>query len=241
MNRDEQVVFEYLKKLHGENVVFEPEHNNTPDFSVNSCTAVEVRRLNQHFFENEKPEGLENLSIPLFDAFREVLESLNYLYAEKSYWVFIDYKRPLSSSIHQAKKDMELALREFLDLNISKFPYEIPVNSEITFSFYESNPGNGKLFPVGGSDDSDAGGWVISVYAENIRHCIDEKSSKISKHLQKYSEWWLFLVDWIGFWIDTNEIAEVIKLVGDTGNFDKVCILSYDGQNVLTTMSKRKA
>lgn len=241
MNRDEQVVFEYLEKSYGKNVVFEPEHNNAPDFSVNSSIAVEVRRLNQHYFESEKPEGLENLSFPLFDALREVLESLNYLYVGKSYWVCIDYKRPLNANIHQAKKDMALALREFLDLRVSDFPYEIPVNPKITFFFYESNPGNGKLFQIGGSDDSDAGGSVISVYAENIRHCIDEKSFKVSKRLQKYGEWWLYLVDCMGFRLDVNEISEVEKLVRNTGNFDKVCILNYDGQNILATMSKQKA
>jgi len=199
MNREEQIVFEHLKKLHGENVVFEPERNSTPDFAVNSSVAVEVRRLNQHFFESKKPEGLENLSFPLLDAFTEVLESLNYLYEGKSYFVFIDYKRPLSSNIRQAKKEMELALRNFLTYKVSSSPCEISVNSEITFLFYESNHGNGKLFLVGGSGDSDAGGWIIPVFVENIRHCIDEKSSKVSKRLPKYSEWWLYLVDCIEF------------------------------------------
>jgi hypothetical protein len=136
---------------------------------------------------------------------------------------------------------MKSALMKFLDVKSSNFPYEIPVNSEINFSFYESNPGNGKLFTAGGRTDSNAGGWVVSIYSENIRHCIEEKSSKIFTHLQRYSDWWLYLVDCIGFWLDTDEISEVVKLVGNTGSFNKVCLLSYDGQNVLATMTKQKA
>jgi hypothetical protein len=238
MNREEQIVFEHLKESYGQNIVFEPENNSTPDFSVNSSIAVEVRRLNQIFFEGGKSEGLESLSFPLESAFEEVLNSLNNLYAGKSYWVFIDYERPLSSGIRQAKKDMELALRKFLDTKVTNFPCEISVNSEITFSIYESNPGNGKLFPVGGSGDSDAGGWVVSVYVENIRHCINEKSSKIEKRLDKYHEWWLYLVDCTGLELSQKETLEVTKEIRSTGNFDKVVVLSYDGQNIFITLSK---
>ncbi|MBI5302617.1 MAG: hypothetical protein HY868_10805 [Chloroflexi bacterium] len=177
MNREEQITLEYLKSLLGEDVVPVPKHKDPPDILVGSTIAVEVRRLNQHFFEGGKPEGLENLSYPLDDAFEEVLKSFNHLYTGKSYWVFVDYRRPLKSEIRQAKKDMRLALQKFLDSRISKFPCEISVNSEFTFSIYKSDPGNGKLFPVAGSGDFDAGGGVIGVYAENIRHCINEKSS----------------------------------------------------------------
>jgi len=238
MNREEQVVFEHLKKSYGQNIVFEPEHNSTPDFSINSSIAVEVRRLNQHSFKSTKPEGLESLSFPLERAFKEVLSSLNYLYAGKSYWVFIFYKRSLDSNIRQAKRDMKSALRKFLDIGIVNFPCEISVNSEIDFSIYESNPGNGRLFSVGGSVDSDGGGIVISVYVENIRHCINEKSSKIETRLEKYHEWWLYLVDCMEFGLSQKETSEVLKEIGSTGNFDKVVILSYYGQNVLATLSK---
>jgi len=241
MKPEEQVVFQHLKKLYGENVVFEPERNSTPDFAVNSSIGVEVRRLNQYFFKGAQPEGLEQISFPLINAFTETAGTLNFLYTGISYWVYIFYKRPLSTNIRQAKKDMKLALKNFLDLQVSDFPYEISVNSEITFSFYESNPGNGKLFPAIGSGDSDAGGGNISVYVENIRHCIVEKSFKVSNRLQTYREWWLYLVDYLELGLDANETSKVVKMVDYIGNFNKVIVLSFDGKNILATMSKQKA
>ena len=238
MNREELIVFEYLKKLHGEDVIPVPAHKDPPDIVIDSSIGVEVRRLNQHFFETGKSEGLENLSFPLEDAFEEVLNSFNDLYAGKSYWVSIDYERPLSFSIHQAKKDMELALKNFLASKTTKFPYQVSVNSEIAFSIYESSPGNGKLFPRGGTDDFNASGQNISIYVKNIRYCINKKSSIIEKYLEKYRDWWLYLVDCIGFGLSQKEILEVIKEVGNIGNFDKIVVLNYDGQNVLLTISK---
>ena len=240
MKPEEQIVFEHLTKQYGENVVFEPEHNSTPDFAVNSSIAVEVRRLNQYFFKGEKPEELETLYFALSAAFTETSEKLNYLYAGTSYWVDICYKRPLSTNIRKVKKDMELALKEFLALEISDFPYEISVNPEITFSFYESNPGNGKLFPAIASADADAGGGNISVYVENIRHCIDVKSLTVSNRLQMYSEWWLYLVDNMELGLDASERSKVVELVDDIGNFNKVVVLNFNGKYILVTIPKQK-
>jgi hypothetical protein len=42
----------------------------------------------------------------------------------------------------------------------------------------------------------------------------------------------------MGMGLSQNEIIEIVKAVGDTGNFDKVVILNYDGQSVLATLSK---
>jgi hypothetical protein len=238
MNREELIVFEHLIKLHGKGVLPVLAHNDPPDIVIDSSIGIEVTRLNQHFFESEKPEGLESLSFPLEDALEEVLNSFNHLYAGKSYWVCIDFKRPLNSSIHQVKKDMKLALNNLLASKTIKFPYQVTVNSEIAFSIYESSPGNGKLFPRGGTDDFNAMGQNISTYATNIHYCINKKSSIIQKKLDRYSNWWLYLVDCIGFGLSQEEILEVAKGIGDLGNFDKIVVLSYDGQDILLTISK---
>ena len=238
MNREEQIALEYLKAQYGENVIRVPKHEDPPDILVNSITAVEVRRLNQHFFKSGESEGLENLSISFERSVEEVLKSFDNLYEGKSYWVFVDYQRPLKSDFRRIKKDMKLALQNFLYSQVSDFPHEISVNPEITFTLYKSDVGNGKLFPVAGSGDSDAGGWVIGVYADNIRHCVNEKSSKISKRLENYHNWWLYLVDCMGFGLNQQESLEVVLKVGGTGNFDKVVVLDYHGKNVLATIQR---
>jgi hypothetical protein len=51
MKSEERIAENYLTSLGFENVVFEPDGNIPPDFFVDDRIAVEVRRLNQHFFE----------------------------------------------------------------------------------------------------------------------------------------------------------------------------------------------
>jgi len=238
MNREEQITFEYLKAQYGENVIPVPKHEDPPDILLNSTTAVEVRRLNQHFFKSGKPEGLENLSISFDHAFKEVLKSFDNLYEGKSYWIFVYYQRPLKSDFRRIKKDMKLALQNFLNSQVSDFPHEISVNPEIGFELHKSDVGNGKLFSMIGSEDFDVGGGVIGVYADNIRHCVNEKSSKISERLENYREWWLYLVDCMGFSLNQQEFLEVVPKIGGTGNFNKVVVLDYHGKNILLTIQK---
>ena len=80
MNLDEARVFEYLKAHFGNDVVFEPDGMVPPDFIVDSIFAVEVRRLNQQFYSSGMSEGLEQLSVPIFDVFNDVLKSFDSLY-----------------------------------------------------------------------------------------------------------------------------------------------------------------
>jgi hypothetical protein len=238
MKREEKITLEYLKAKYGENVIPIPEHQDPPDILVNSSIAVEVRRLNQHFFENGEPEGLENLSFSLVSALEEVLESFDNSYDGISYWVFVEYKRPLNSDYRRIKKEMRLALLNFLNSQASNFSHEISVNPEITFLFLKSEVGKGKLFLFAGSGDFNAGGWVIQVYVDNIRHCIDEKSSKISERLENYHEWWLYLVDCMELGLDRQEFLEVAQKVGGTGSFDRVVVLDYHGENALAIIQR---
>jgi len=47
-----------------------------PDFSIDSRIAVEVRRLNQHFFTENEVQGLEEHQIPLFKLVELCLRNL---------------------------------------------------------------------------------------------------------------------------------------------------------------------
>src|SRR4030065_784423 len=208
MNLDEERVFKYLKAHFGENVVFEPDGKVPPDFLVDSMYAVEARRLNQNFFDKEKSEGLEQLSFPIFDVFKSVLKSFDSLYQGNNYWVAIDFERPLSMSMRQAKKDMEVSLRSFLTYEVRDFPHTLSVSENIDFTIFLSQPISGRVFRTAGSLDLDAGGCVIPMYTGNLRHCINEKSSKVTDYLPKYREWWLYLVDHMGWGLDGRETKD---------------------------------
>lgn len=238
MNLDEARVFKYLKTHFDENVVFEPDGKIPPDFLVDSVIAIEVRRLNQHFFSEGRSEGLEQLSFPIFNVFNDVLKSFDSYYKGNTYWVSIDFERPLSTSMRQAKKDMEISLRSFLASGISEFPHTLSVNAKIKFTVYASQPVGGRVFRPAGGLDGDAGGWVVASYIENLRHCIIEKSAKVAQYLPKYSEWWLYLVDYMGWGLDTRETKNLLSSINDIGNFHRVFIISSDGEVLLASISK---
>ena len=94
------------------------------------------------------------------------------------------------------KKETYDSLIEFL-INDTVPPSIVQVNEEITLLIYPSKPIQGRIFRLMGSTDEDAGGAVIQMYVDNIRHCLSEKNSKVESHKSKYKDWWLFLVDHI--------------------------------------------
>ncbi len=63
MNKDEKRAKKFLKR-HYSNIQFEPIKNAPPDFLINNNIAVEVRRLNQNYFDGDNPKGLEEDDIP---------------------------------------------------------------------------------------------------------------------------------------------------------------------------------
>ncbi|MDO9271654.1 MAG: hypothetical protein Q7T94_01375 [Rugosibacter sp.] len=66
MDDSERLAEKYLLALNCGEVVFEPDGNIPPDFSVDARIGVEVRRLNQNYEKSDGSiEGLEELAIPL--------------------------------------------------------------------------------------------------------------------------------------------------------------------------------
>src|SRR5687767_4270989 len=98
--------------------------------------------------------------------------------------------------MQQIKSEMHNSLKTFLQTEVS-LPCVLKVNEKIDFWINSSDGINGQVYQYGGERDEDAGGGVIPVYIENIRHCIAEKSSKIERYKSKYKEWWLYLVDYM--------------------------------------------
>ena len=76
-------------------IVFEPDGNIPPDFSIEGKIAVEVRRLNQNFFAGDEVSGLEEDRIPLFKLLEESLKKFNSQYIGNSYWISIRFGRPI--------------------------------------------------------------------------------------------------------------------------------------------------
>lgn len=238
MKPEEIIVEKNLRKAYGGNIVYEPRgKDTTPDFSIDGVYAVEVRRLNQYFFDGEKPEELEKLSFPIYDVLEELLASFNSQYSGKSFWIFMDYERPLNKNMRGIKSEMKKSLEEFLQIEVP-LPYTLQVNEKIEFHIYPSSSASGRVFQYGGEFDGDAGGGNISIYLENIRYCIAEKTLKIKQYIPLYKEWWLYLVDYIGSGLDVDEITEVKNAISDLGEFTKIVIINHTGELLLVDYSR---
>jgi hypothetical protein len=52
---------------------------------------------------------------------------------------------------------------------------------------------------LGGISDLDSSVWIVSELERNLKICIDEKTAKVAAIREKYSQWWLILIDHIGY------------------------------------------
>lgn len=239
MKKEEKIVERFLKSIYDENNIrFEPDGNCPPDFTINSNIAIEVRRFNQNYLSNDEVEGLEIKSIPLYQAFIDVLRSFDSNDLEKSYYVSIEYKRPISTKTKSIKTMMKKELNNILRSKNIIFPYKIQINNEITLEIISSKPRKGRVFISALEDDNDNVGEHISTYVENLRYFIKEKSQKISSKVSKYNEWCLYLVDYIGWGINSQDSKLIADSISDIGFFDKVIILSHSGEKILIEILK---
>ncbi len=236
MKPEEHVAEKYLRKIYGENIIYEPLGvSKPPDFSVNNVYAVEVRRLNQQFFAGEDTEGLENLSSDIYRSFREVLNKFNSQYLGKSYYVDIEYKRPFIQNMKQTKRDMENALEGFLHSEMLS-PCMLEVNEKIKFHIGMMEPIDNRVFIMAGESDLD---WLVddSSIIKNIRYCITQKSLTVKQYKTLYKECWLCLVDQMI--LEVGYRIEMIKsAVSNLGEFDRVLIINYAGEILLLDISR---
>jgi hypothetical protein len=237
MKREETVAEKYLIGLSRGVVQFEPDGNIPPDFRVASTIGVEVRRLNQNYYDGDDAEGLEEQAIPLEQSFKRALSSFDARFDGHSYWVGIVYQRPIRGGGKSAAADITKALESFLG-GARATPSMLQANKNIQLEIRDSRLAPGRLFRRSISLDVDFGGSDVEVYSENIAHCIEEKAQKIIPVKNRYSEWWLLLVDTIMFWdFEPSEVDEVRSGIASFGGFDRVTVIDYLGDRCLVELA----
>jgi len=78
--------------------------------------------------------------------------------------------------------------------------------------------------------DGDGDGCVVPLYAQNIRHCISEKSRKVELYRGRYDSWWLVLVDTMGWSLDSNEVEALRSSVCELKGFERVIVTDFTGE-----------
>lgn len=194
MNDDEKIANDYLSSVSG-NVIYEPDGNIPPDFSVDISTGVEVRRLNQHYFSDDNcAEGLESDYHKITKMFQNLFKDFESEKPVKSYFVSIRWHKPLGK-ISDIKKNARIVLNEFL-LD-PKTNFHINIADSCSIGLLASSLISNQRFKIGSWSDHNSGGFVVSIILENLKHCISEKTVKIAPYGDKYESWWLVLINYV--------------------------------------------
>lgn len=224
MNDSEELAYKYLEYAGFNSIVYEPDGNSTPDFLVNGTIAAEVRRLNQNV---STPHGYQGLEQDRYYLDRKITGLLATFGASKgeSWFIHYQFSRPvLDWNILRPK--LLKRLKDFRDNISSHKQTTITIDDCFTIRLIRAGDTYPALFLLGGSDDSDSGGWVLQETQKNVRICIEKKTSQIAAVRHKYNEWWLILADRIGFGIDDCDWDLYRRHLAIAHDWDKVILLS---------------
>jgi len=225
MDDSEKLVREMLVNLTGSVPVFEPDGNVTPDFLVDGSIAVEVRRLNKSYVnDDDRPKGLEEDAIPLIQRIKTYLSGLEPM-PNKNWYVFIKYSRP-TPRWNALKVQLDRFFASFSKINNPKTSYEkLALESQFWVKLVPASASR-PAFSLGGYNDMQSGGWLLDDIHTNLSLYIAEKSEKIASKRGKYPEWWLVLPNHIGLWLDEHDQRQFFEGYSvNPGLFDKVFLV----------------
>lgn len=225
MNQDESIAEKYLKTYY-ENVVYEPDGNIPPDFSIGDSVGVEVRRLNQQHRDNGNTKGLEEQRIPLNKAVENELSKYPPSQNGNNFWLTLRYERNIGK-LKDIKQNTTLAVQEFQAQNES-IPFKYKLSKNVTLEFVAKAPNLSRKYKIGIESDQNSGGWVVSMYTQGTMRCIKEKEQKIKSYKNKYHSWWLLLVDHINC-MDSYDKNDIVNNLTKPSCFEKVVVIKHDG------------
>jgi hypothetical protein len=224
MDPTEAIVLKHLSHLGYTNVIYEPSPNETPDFLINGEIAVEVRRLNQNHSGPNGSEGLEQVSIPLWNGIKKLLPTLGPPLRGESWFVYFRFSRPVGD-FKGFVPNLKKALVAF---QASSLPAGGTVyrGQGIEVDLIKASTPLATYFVLGGCSDEQSGGWLLHEMGKNIELCAAEKAAKISAVRSNYGEWWLALVDHIGFGLDDFDREQFRDQVKIKHSWDKIVVIS---------------
>jgi hypothetical protein len=185
---------------------------------------VEVRRLNQNKESASGAHGLEESAIPLAAVVRKVLQSMEPPTGGASWFVFYSFRRPLPRWKH-LERAVTVALTHFRDCP-SDQQSDLTITKGVRLKICRAAEKHSSLFVFGGSVDGDSGGFVVAEVARNLHICIEQKTRKVTRVLTTYPEWWLILVDRIGYGLEGVDRDQLRALVQISEPWDKVILVN---------------
>ena len=236
MDINESYAEQWLQNQGYTNIQFVTDTNSQPpDFIVNDSIAVEVRRLNW-MFGNENT-GLENVEKPLEKDIKSGLEVAQPPPPGRKIFVSCDlFGTDLPGRKKTIREVAEIAndYVEYVIDSLLQGQHPSPSRYETTFgmsiSFVTGTNRTINQFQlmdvVAGIDHT---GWIANESIDNINRCIVEKTNKIRDKHNLYSQWWLILVEHNvhpAALCKTNELQRVKDALTDTSLWSRIIILS---------------
>lgn len=222
-NREEQIVIDCLIHQGYTEIEFEPDGNIPPDILVDNKIAIEVRRLNQNEITEEGFNGLEEDEFSVQGIMRKILQESSDETFDKSAFVGYYFNRPIPT-----KKEIKKYVSEILEnhKSIIDEEREYVLNKNFRMNIFPSATKLNQQYQYGMSSDNDSGGFVVSLIYENLKLIIPEKDEKTSKYRERYSEWWLAIVDKIGYGLSDLDSKQFHNLPKIENSFDRLLLVS---------------
>lgn len=222
-NREEKLVIDNLSYQGYENILFEPDGNIPPDILVDNKIAIEVRRLNQNQKTVNGFKGLEQDEFLVHGILRKIMEEVSDEDYEKSAFVGYYFKRPIPS-----KNEIKKFAKEVLENHKSSIDEmrEYEYNKYFRMMVFPSEIKLDQQYEYGMSTDGDSGGFIVSLIYENLKLIISEKEEKTKNYRNKYSEWWLAVVDTIGYGLSDLDLGQLNDLPKIENQFDRLLLIS---------------
>lgn len=224
MDPTEHRVYLNLQHQGYDDIQYEPDGNIPPDFLLNGEIAIEVRRLNKNLFHEQEVRGAEEVAIPLWKHVKKLVVSLGPPRHDRSWLVQFRFWRPVESwrtlevKIRRALQAFMLSPQPLRTVLVSGRGFEMQVMPATRA--YDS------MFVMGGCIDENSGGLLLAEMETNLRYCIREKTRKIERVKTRYQQWWLALVDHIGYGLNDFEQEIFRHQVSIRHDWDKVLIIN---------------
>jgi len=221
----ERLAAEYLRLRGFQDVLYEPDGNVPPDFLLNNRIAVEVRQLNQNQVTPSGYSGLDELAIPLSMRIKKLLASLGPSKSGVSWFVHYKFSRPLLPW-DKLQGILRKQLAFFQGSQPGQNWFKIVIDDNFQLDLIRATDIHSSFFVLGGYCDHDSGGWVFTETQKNLRICINEKTQKIVRVRMKYNEWWLLLIDFIGYGVDECDRNLFRDHLAIKHQWDKIILLN---------------
>tara|TARA_B110000037_G_C17036383_1_gene471805 strand:- start:120 stop:833 length:714 start_codon:yes stop_codon:yes gene_type:complete len=222
-NREEKLVIDNLSHQGYENILFEPDGNLPPDILVDNKIAIEVRRLNQNQKTENGFKGLEQDEFSIHGILTRIMKEVSDENYDKSAFVGYYFNRPVPS-----KNEIKTFAKEVLENHKSSIDEgrEYDYNEFFRMRVFPSEIKLDQQYEYGMSRDGDSGGFIVSLIYENLKLIVAEKENKTKNHRNKYSKWWLAVVDTIGYGLSDLDLNQFNELPKIENQFDRLLLVS---------------